>query len=46
LHAHGLGHAEQAEHLEQDRNDDGAAADTEQPGENAGHNTGEHNADR
>jgi len=36
LHAHGLGHFEDGEHLVQHRYDDGAAADTEQPGKNSG----------
>ena len=36
LHAHLLRHAEQPEDLEEDRNDDRAAANPEEPGENAG----------
>src|SRR5262249_37447170 len=41
-HADLLGHAEQAEHLEQHRNNDGTAADAEQPGEQAGDDAGSH----
>ena len=38
LHAHIVGHAEHAEDFVQHRHDDGAAADAEQPGEDAGDN--------
>src|ERR1700736_1435871 len=43
LHAHLFGHAEDAEHLVERRHDQGAAADAEQPGENAGHRAAEEN---
>ena len=40
LHAHLFRHAEQPEELEQDRHDDGAAANPEEAGENAGDDAG------
>jgi hypothetical protein len=39
LHAHIVGHAEDAEYLVEDRHDDAAAADTEHAGENPGDKT-------
>ena len=41
LHPHGLGHAQQAEYLKQHWDDDGAAADAEQPGQHAGRDAGD-----
>ena len=41
LEAHLVRHAEHAEHLVEDRNDEGAAADAEQPGQDAGDDAGD-----
>ena len=46
LHTHSLRYAENTEHLKQHRDDNRAAADAEQPGKDAGHDAGDHDACR